>query len=595
MAKSDSHIDLSFLWQTMGPQRYRSLWVVALVLLDTAMASLGIGLILPVFQTLLNPQHENRVLTAVLPMLATLDPDSRLAILALGTVLLFGLKAGITMFSSVTSANFLQTLRFYWVDCIGKNYLLGEYLRLAGRKQGELLNDWFNESLAATRFYQAYLSYFSSSILACTLVGLGVLVNWQAMLAMLFFGGGLVLLVRSRMYGGSARLSKVKVQLNQKMTTSMVEDLAHSRDIKLMLAENSRLEQLSFLGDKLKSAILRAAILAEIPRVSGEFLTVLAIMIFVVVGMIVLKIPVQEIMPMLAFFFIAFYRLVGAGSMGMASRVKALNELHSVRLVNNLVSQVECWEDRETGLSIEGIETDILLNGVGFHYGKDRPVLEGVHVIIPRAKVTFLIGPSGAGKSTLLDILMRLIKPTTGDIEVNGHSVAEFRLQDWRRCFGYVSQDASLFNGSIRMNLQLAKPNASNAEIAEACRLAGAEDFILALPEAYDTLVGDRGYSLSGGERKRIAIARAIISRPSVLILDEATTSFEQSLERELIKAMRIALPDLTVIQVTHRLQSAGDADWVIAVKDGRVLASGSWEDVQETLSRSDKDGGVEA
>lgn len=591
MSNPDSHIDLPFLWQTMGPHRRRALWVIGFVLLDTIMASLGIGMILPVFQALLNPQHENRILTTVLPMLATLDPDSRLAMLALGTVVLFGLKAGIAMFSSVASANFLQTLRFHWIDCIGKNYLMGEYLRLAGRKQGELLNDWFNESLAATRFYQSYLSYFSSSVLVLTLVVLGFVVNWQAMLAMLFFGGGLVLLVRSRMYGGSARLSKVKVQLNQQVTTSMVEDLALSRDIKLMLAEELRLDQLAALCDKLKSAILRAAILAEIPRVSGEFLAVLAIMIFVVVGMIVLKIPVQEIMPMLAFFFIAFYRLVSAGSTAMASRVKALNELHSVRLVNDLVRCAECREEREIGLPIDCIETDICFSGVGFSYDMDRAVLEEVHAMIPRAKVTFLIGPSGAGKSTLLDILMRLIKPTTGCTEVNGRSAAEFRLQDWRRCFGYVSQDASLFNGSIRMNLQLAKPNASNAEIEEACRLAGAESFIRALPDTYDTLVGDRGHSLSGGQRKRIAIARAIISRPSVLILDEATTSFEQTLERELIKEMRIALPDITVIQVTHRLQSTGDADWVIAMQDGRVFASGPWQDVQaKTLSLSNKD-----
>jgi ABC-type bacteriocin/lantibiotic exporter with double-glycine peptidase domain len=138
-----------------------------------------------------------------------------------------------------------------------------------------------------------------------------------------------------------------------------------------------------------------------------------------------------------------------------------------------------------------------------------------------------------------------------------------------------VSQEVTLFNGSIRMNLQLARPEATDAEIVEMCRLAGADAFITDLPAGYDTVVGDRGHSLSGGQRKRVAIARALMNRPSVLILDEATTAFEQNLETEILGSIGQAMPGLTLIQVTHRPQGAAKGDWLIALDAGRLVVNG--------------------
>ena len=172
----------------------------------------------------------------------------------------------------------------------------------------------------------------------------------------------------------------------------------------------------------------------------------------------------------------------------------------------------------------------------------------------------------------------RLASKPYGNVKVQ-------RLSDWRKQFGYVSQEAALFNGDILANLRLANPDASPAEIEHACRLAGAEDFIRDLPHGYATLVGDRGYSLSGGQRKRIAIARALIRKPSVLILDEATTSFEQSLEWSMLRALRAAMPDMTIIQVTHRLTMKEGADWVIALQGGKIIAEGDWISVQSRFS----------
>jgi ABC-type bacteriocin/lantibiotic exporter with double-glycine peptidase domain len=284
---------------------------------------------------------------------------------------------------------------------------------------------------------------------------------------------------------------------------------------------------------------------------------------------------------MLAFVFVLFYRLFTAGSQLAAARTKALNDSQSARLVHRLSIQNVEFEDRERGLSISRIETDIRIEGVSFTYQSDRAALQDVHAVVPHGRRTFLLGPSGAGKSTLLDLLLRLVEPQQGRVEVNGRSAPDFNLSQWRRCFGYVSQDAALFNGSIRMNLVLARPEASEDELVEACRLAGAAEFIEQLPDRYETVVGDRGHGLSGGQRKRVAIARALINKPSVLILDEATSAFEQNLEAEILGSIARTMPALTIIQVTHRPQAIADGDWVIALEEGRVVASGPPEDLR--------------
>lgn len=566
----------SFHLTAIEPFKKRLLLVLMLVMLDTILASLGIGMVLPVFQALLNPLHENALLSDILPFIDEYEPKIRLLILAVITILVFFFKATISMLTSIASNDFLQKLRFYWIARIGENYLQAPLLSIAGRKQGELLNDWFSETLAASRFYKSSLNYLSSTALATALLGLGLIVNWRAMVSMLAVGIIAAIIIGAFTYKRSATLSKDKLRVNQALNSTMVEDLANARDLKLMSAETRRLHELSKLSAKLKSIFVSSAILAEVPKVSGEFLAVLFLMGFVLISNIVLDMNPQDVLPMMAFFFIAFYRLVTASSIAMASRVRALNDLHSVRRVQDLLDQEQDKEKLEVGLPLVKIDSDIRFKNVLFKYDTENQALKTLDAIIPKGKLTLLVGPSGSGKSTMLDLLMRLMEPTSGEIQINEKPATDYSLFDWRSCFGYVSQEASLFNGSIRMNMLLAKPDASESEIQEACRLAGADDFINELPNDYDTAVGDRGHSISGGQRKRIAIARALIRKPSVLILDEATTSFEQKMEQELLAGLRDALPELTIIQVTHRFQITDSVDWVVIVENGNVIECGS-------------------
>jgi subfamily B ATP-binding cassette protein MsbA len=219
----------------------------------------------------------------------------------------------------------------------------------------------------------------------------------------------------------------------------------------------------------------------------------------------------------------------------------------------------------------------IRLDGVGFrHAGARSEALSDVMAEIPAGRTTAVVGPSGAGKSTLLGLICRLADPTSGAVLVDGQDLRRFDVAGWRRRIAVVPQDVFLFNASIRENIAYGQPGATEAEIVAAAKAAFAHDFIAALPAGYDTQAGDRGLRFSGGQRQRLALARAILVAPDVLILDEATNALDGMAERLVQDALDQQAGRRTVIVVAHRLSSVERADHVILLDHGRVAATGS-------------------
>jgi ATP-binding cassette subfamily B protein/subfamily B ATP-binding cassette protein MsbA len=205
----------------------------------------------------------------------------------------------------------------------------------------------------------------------------------------------------------------------------------------------------------------------------------------------------------------------------------------------------------------------------------ERPALENVSFDIPAGKMTALVGPSGAGKSTVADMLMRLYDPTSGCILADGNDLRELRVASWRSRIGTVSQDAYMFNDTIRNNIALGNPRATDDDIRQAARAAMADEFISGLENGYDTVVGDRGYRISGGQRQRIAIARALLRKPEILVFDEATSSLDSGSERMIVEAIDRIRKDHTVLVIAHRLSTIAGADNIVVLDRGGLVESG--------------------
>ena len=213
---------------------------------------------------------------------------------------------------------------------------------------------------------------------------------------------------------------------------------------------------------------------------------------------------------------------------------------------------------------------------VEFHYQPERPILKGVSFTVPAGKKVAVVGHSGAGKSTLARLLFRFYDVSGGRIMINGQDIREVDQQSLREAIGIVPQDTVLFNDSIGYNIAYGRYGAPQEAIEQAARLANIHDFIQSLPEGYDTVVGERGLKLSGGEKQRIAIARAVLKNPRILIFDEATSSLDSKSEKVILDALQQLASEHTTLVIAHRLSTVIDADQILVMEQGRVIEQGS-------------------
>lgn len=220
------------------------------------------------------------------------------------------------------------------------------------------------------------------------------------------------------------------------------------------------------------------------------------------------------------------------------------------------------------------------LRGVRFGYADGPDVLRGLDLVVPAGETHAVVGATGAGKSSLLRLVLRFSDPRDGQVLLDGTDVRALSWDALRGAIGYVSQDVFLFHGTVRENLAYGRPDAADAEIREAARLAEAHLFIEALAEGYDTVVGERGLTLSGGQRQRIALARAILRDPALLVLDEATSAVDNETEAAIQRSLATVTADRTALVVAHRLSTVRDADRIWVLEQGRVAEAGTHEEL---------------
>ncbi|WP_270937067.1 glucan ABC transporter ATP-binding protein/ permease [Falsiroseomonas oryzae] len=236
--------------------------------------------------------------------------------------------------------------------------------------------------------------------------------------------------------------------------------------------------------------------------------------------------------------------------------------------------------EKPDALDLGRVQGEVRFEEVAFAYPGGPRILDGIDLVAPPGRTVALVGQTGAGKSTAMALLQRLWDPVAGRIALDGHDLRDISLESLRRNVGVVFQEALLFNRSIRDNLVVGRPDATQEEIERACRMAEAHDFIIRKPQGYDTMVGERGSALSGGQRQRLAIARALLKDPPVLILDEATSALDAATEARVQKALKALMAGRTTFIIAHRLSTVRDADEIMVFENGRVMERGSFDEL---------------
>lgn len=236
--------------------------------------------------------------------------------------------------------------------------------------------------------------------------------------------------------------------------------------------------------------------------------------------------------------------------------------------------------DGPAELQTEDVRGEIELRNLSFRYQRGEEVLRRIDLRIPAGETAAIVGSTGSGKTTLLKLLMRFYDPTGGDVLLDGRSLRSLQLRDLRQAVGLVSQDVFLFHGSVRENIAYARPDASLEEVEAAARAAEAHDFIMRLPDGYETFVGERGQKLSGGQRQRISIARAILKDPPVLLFDEATSAVDNETEAAIQRSLEHVSRDRTTVIIAHRLSTIRHAHQIHVLDKGKLVESGTHDEL---------------
>ena len=234
--------------------------------------------------------------------------------------------------------------------------------------------------------------------------------------------------------------------------------------------------------------------------------------------------------------------------------------------------------DAPDAKEFEGLKDKIEFRNVRFSYDESREIIQGVSFEVRKGETVALVGPSGGGKSTLSELMERFYDANSGDILFDGESIRNYKQDSLRSVMSLVSQETVLFNDTIKSNISLGKPDATDEEIIEACKVANAHNFIMESPEGYDTNIGDRGAKLSGGQRQRLSIARAVLKNPEFLILDEATSALDTESEKLVQDALTNLLKGRTSVVIAHRLSTIMNADRIFVIDDGRIVEEGNHE-----------------
>ncbi|WP_439595665.1 glucan ABC transporter ATP-binding protein/ permease [Falsiroseomonas sp.] len=317
------------------------------------------------------------------------------------------------------------------------------------------------------------------------------------------------------------------------------------------------------------------AVVAVLTRAAST-ITVIAIFVLGTILHVQGQATVGEIVSFMGFATLLIGRLEGA--VGFVSRLvfqmPSLEEFFAVLDARSSVPE------KPDALTLARATGAVRFENVAFAYPGGPPILREVDMDAPPGRTIALVGQTGAGKSTAMALLQRLWDPVEGRITLDGHDLRDLTLDSLRRNVGVVFQESLLFNRTIRANLLIGRPDATQEDLERCCRMAEAHDFIMAKPQGYDTLVGERGSALSGGQRQRLAIARALLKDPPVLILDEATSALDAATEARVQRALRALMNGRTTFVIAHRLSTVRDAEEILVFEQGRVVERGSFSEL---------------
>jgi len=427
----------------------------------------------------------------------------------------------------------------------------------------------------------AILALFKDSL---TLVGLLIVMfyqNWKLSLIAII----MIPLASTAAKSLGKRIGKVTTEAQEKsgfLNTHLIEIFKNHKLIKIFQKENYEIARSNQHLENLKNK--NAKIKTVYVRVSPIMETLTGIMIAILIfysGKLIIKneIDINNFFSFLAAMMLAYQPVRSLATINMA-----VNEgISAARRILPIIDNINEINDNQNSVDLKISKGTIEFKEVNFYYNKlDGEVLTDINLIFEGGKMSALVGHSGSGKSTILNLIPKFYKINSGEIKIDSQSINTVKLSSLRKNISLVSQDTTLFDDTIKNNIAYANSSATFEEIQEAARLSYCDEFINDLPNKYDTIIGENGVRLSGGQKQRISIARAILKKSSIILLDEATSSLDSETEEKIQNAINFLTQNKTTIVIAHRLSTILNSEKIFVIDNGKVLVSGKHEELLE-------------
>jgi len=539
--------------------------ILALLGIATSLSEgLGIGMLIPFLHVATGQAEFGQGVIGRIA--AAIPPDRQLPLLGAAIVALVALRT-LMLYLNVVLSNWLnghvsRSLRQRMFRIV----LERGHIFIKHHQSGDLLNVMDSQ---VWRYSDALSALFTYVVSVSTMLVFGLLLmllSWQLTLGIAAAVGGTALVTRA-INRRVSRLSEQALTTNSAVLDRLIELLGNARTISAFGNERRERARFDAATESLRLAFLRMEKANGIGPALVEFLYTPLL-----IGAVVAAVATGVALPVIFAFLLLVYRLQPHVRNFEASRVQLATADAAVTAISDLLAQ-EPVSDQRGGAPFHRLEQGIVFDNLSFRFMAGEPVLDALSFTIRPGQVTAIVGPSGAGKSTIFNLLLGLIQPTGGGIRIDGLDLRDLDLDDWRAALALAGQDADLFAGTIGDNIAYGAPGctADEAALWDAARQASADGFIRLLPQGMDTLVGPQGSKLSGGQRQRIGLARALIRKPNILLLDEATNALDGLSETIVNDALAALSGNTTIIIIAHRLSTIERADQILVLDHGGV------------------------
>ena len=558
--------------------------VVACLLLASLAEVVGIGTLLPVIGIAAGSEAESQsdLARIVEQILGLLGLQNNLGTLVLIVAIFMVLKAVLSFaaiaYATAAAARVALGIRQRLLNAV----LNARWGYFSEQRSGKVTNIIGFEASQAAEGYIVSANVVASAIQAIAYCAIAIAISPTLALVAMVTGLGITFILR-----GLVRLAR---SAGYKQTESLirlsnytVDMMANIKALKSMNRQQPMLDSISGLFDRLRRAFLRRELSKAGLARAGDAITVVIAAVGIYVGSAYLKIPFSDLIVSA----IVFNQIISVSN--KLQRMIQMASILEAAHVNAMQTLAEAENEREESL---GTKFPVL-DGVSFRFENvhfahgDRPILTGVSLEIPANTITVLSGPSGAGKTTIVDLLIGLHRPSSGSIFIGTTPLEDVDLIKLRSLIGYVPQELTLFHDTVRTNLTLGDQSITDSDIYDALREADASGFVDLLPKGLDTDVGEMGSKLSGGQRQRLSLARALVTRPKLLILDEVTSALDPSTEADIVQNVARLRGNYTVIAITHRPAWGKVADRLYEVLAGRLVLSSPGEGGAVKLEQS--------